>query len=171
MPKKLRYIVALVVGLTNFFIIAYFIVVVAQKELWNPQYIITIGGMILGNSMTANSLCLKTFYELIQDQHQRINALLCVGSSPKQILFPFLQKSVDTAILPTINSMISIGIVHLPGMMTGSILSGSVPFVAILYQIAIMIAICVANLLSSFAVLYLGQATFIEKENQTIHIN
>lgn len=161
-------VIALVVTLTNFLLIAFFIVIVANQRLWNPQYVISIGGMILGNSMTANTLVLKAFYETLAGQRSRIHALLCAGAAPKGILFPFVRQALDTATVPTLNNMLGMGVVHLPGMMTGSILAGSVPFTAILYQIAIMITICIANVLSCFLVLYLGQRTFIDTDTQTI---
>lgn len=75
---------------------------------------------------------------------------LCFGAAPKKILMPFVKQSLETAMLPTINSMIGMGVVSLPGMMTGQILSGTLPTTAILYQIAIMIAICIMVTSASF---------------------
>jgi putative ABC transport system permease protein len=60
------------------------------------------------------------------------------------------------------------GIVALPGMMTGQILSGTLPTTAILYQIAIMIAICTVVCLSSFGALYFGHKTLYNERNQIL---
>ena len=70
--------------------------------------------------------------------------------------------------LPTINSMIGMGIVSLPGMMTGQILSGTLPTTAILYQIAIMIAICTVVTAASFGSLYFGYKTLYNHKTQII---
>ena len=68
--------------------------------------------------------------------------------------------------MPTLNSMVGMGIVSLPGMMTGQILSGTLPTTAILYQIAIMIAICTVVCLSVFGSLYFGYRTLYNDRNQ-----
>ncbi len=80
-----------------------------------------------------------------------MNALLNIGAAPRDILLPFVRQALETALLPTLNSMMGMGIVSLPGMMTGQILSGTLPMTAILYQIAIMIAICTVVCLASLA--------------------
>ena len=170
MNKNFKIITSLTIAIPNLLIIAFFICVVTSQTLWNPQFLIPIGGMLLGNAMTANNLCLKSFHESLDGQRNRINALIACGAPAKTILMPFVKQSWETALLPTMNSMLGMGIVHLPGMMTGSILAGAVPFTAILYQIAIMIAICSSNMLSCFLTLYLGNKTLIDKSKQTINI-
>lgn len=90
------------------------------------------------------------------------------GAAPKKILMPFVKQSLETAMLPTINSMIGMGVVSLPGMMTGQILSGTLPTTAILYQIAIMIAICTMVTSSSFGALYFGYRTLYDSKKQII---
>jgi len=64
-------------------------------------------------------------------------------------VLPYLRKSMRTVVTPTLANIYSIGIVALPGMMTGQILEGASPLVAIKYQISIMIAIYVSTLLST----------------------
>lgn len=64
-----------------------------------------------------------------------------LGATPKEATAPLIRDAFDSAILPTINSMVGMGIISLPGMMTGQILSGVSPFTAIQYQIAIILGI------------------------------
>ena len=64
-----------------------------------------------------------------------------LGATPKEAAAPLIRDAFDSAILPTINSMVGMGIISLPGMMTGQILSGVSPFTAIQYQIAIILGI------------------------------
>lgn len=168
--KKFKRITILSVSISTFFVIGFFIMAVAGQKLWNPQYIIPIGGMILGNTMTAMTLGLKAFRDTLEGQRGKINALLCVGAPAQNILLPCVRQALETATVPTLNSMLGMGIVHLPGMMTGQILAGAIPFTAILYQIAIMIAICAANVLSCFIALYFGYQTLFDKQTQIIQL-
>ncbi len=141
---------------------------VVGVSFFNPQYTIPISGMIVGNAMTGVSLGVKTFHETIQSQKSKIDTLINIGASPKNILIPYVNKSLETALLPTLNSMLGMGIISLPGMMTGQILSGTLPTTAILYQIAIMIAITAVTCLAVFCSLYFGYRTLYNSKNQML---
>jgi putative ABC transport system permease protein len=143
--------------------------VIVGVNIFNPQYTIPISGMIIGNAMTGVSLGLKTFNESIQANRARIDALMNLGVVPQKILTPFVNQSIETALLPTLNSMLGMGIISLPGMMTGQILSGTMPMIAILYQIAIIIAISAVTCLAVFSSLYYGSKTLYNKKNQFIY--
>ncbi len=169
--KKFKFMIAVSVSFSGFFVIGYFIGVVIGQNIFNPQFVIPIAGMLLGNTMTAVILGLKSFKESLIGQQNRINALLCAGVSAKNILLPFVKQALETATLPTLNSMLGMGIVFLPGMMTGQILSGTIPITAILYQVAIMIGICTAIFLSCFGALYFGYQTLFDKQLQIIELN
>lgn len=166
--RRFKIIISLSVSLSGISIIAFFIGMIVGESLFNPQYVIPIAGMIMGNTMTGVLLGLKTFQESLKDQRGKINALLNIGATPQKILLPFVRQAMETALLPTINSMLGMGIVSLPGMMTGQILSGTLPTTAIVYQITIMLAICTVVCLSSFASLYLGYRTLYNSKNQII---
>lgn len=168
--KKFKINVALSIIISGAFIVVYFICAVIGESVLNPQYVIPISGMVMGNIMTGECLGLKTFQESLDGKKEKINALMCIGASPKTILLPFVKQALETAILPTLNSMLGMGIVALPGMMTGQILAGALPLTAILYQIAIMIAICTAVTCSSFFSLYFGYKTLYNKDSQIIEI-
>jgi putative ABC transport system permease protein len=147
-------------------IVMFFIQVIVGISIFNPQYTIPISGMIIGNAMTGVNLAIKTFTEETKAHRNRINSLLNLGVPPGKILLPFVNNALETALLPTLNSMLGMGIISLPGMMTGQILSGTLPTTAILYQISIMIAICTAVCLVVFCSLYFGYKTLYNKKNQ-----
>lgn len=170
LPRRFQAAVAAAIALTGICTVFYFIFVVVGRDAFTPQYVIPISGMIMGNTMTGVSLGLKTFLETLQDQRAKVEALECAGASPSRLLLPFVRQALETAMLPTLNSMLGMGIVSLPGMMTGQILAGTLPTTAILYQIAIMIAICAAVTCSCFLSLYLGSRTLIVKDTQTISL-
>lgn len=168
--KKFRIAVALSLAFSGVFILAYFTLIVIGVSIFNPQYAIPIGGMIIGNSMTGITLALKTFHENLNANKAKLDTLLNLGATPKRILLPYVNSALETALLPTLNSMLGMGIIALPGMMTGQILSGTAPTTAILYQIAIMVAITAAVCLSVFSSLYFGYKTLYNERNQFISV-
>ena len=164
--KGFKLSIGLALTFSGIFILAYFVIVVVGENFFNPQYTIPLAGMIIGNAMTGVTLGLKTFEENLKSQRSRIEALLNLGVTPKEILLPFANNALETALLPTLNRMLGMGIISLPGMMTGQILSGTSPTTAILYQIAIMVAITVAVCLTVFLALNFGYKTLYNKRNQ-----
>ncbi len=146
----------------------FFIGVVVGQSVFNPQYAIPISGMILGNAMTGASLGVKTFMSKLAGSKLQAEALLNQGAPPKNILLPMVNSSLETALLPTMNSMLGMGIVSLPGMMTGQILSGESPSSAIVYQICIMICIATVVCLAVFLSLSFGYKTLYDKEGRFV---
>lgn len=116
--------------------------------IFDARYMIAIGGMVLGNSLRSNVVGLGDFYKSIYREEQLYFYKLSLGATKYEAMLPFIKKSFTAAINPTIATMATMGIVSLPGMMTGQILGGSVPLVAIKYQIAIMVAILASTMLS-----------------------
>ncbi|ERT60041.1 MULTISPECIES: ABC transporter permease [Megasphaera] len=168
--KKFRLYIALTLSISGISIIVFFITCVIKENFFNPQYVIPLSGMIFGNVMTGLNLGLKTFRESIDAEGEKIEALLNFGGTPDDILRPFVSQALETALFPTLNSMVGMGIVSLPGMMTGQILAGAIPATAILYQIAIMIAIATTVCLSVFGSLYLGYRTIYNKDAQILFL-
>jgi putative ABC transport system permease protein len=135
--------------LANFFVVLYFNFFIAKLSfILDAKYMIAIGGMVLGNSLRANIVGLGDFYKSIRKDEQLYFYKLSLGATRFEALRDFAKRSFVSAMNPTIASMATMGIVSLPGMMTGQILGGSVPLVAIKYQIAIMIAILASTVLS-----------------------
>ena len=116
-------------------------VILSVNDPLNARYMIPVGGMILGNCLRANVVGLRSFYQTIRQQEKSYLYMLSQGASRTEALRPFLTDSLRDAFSPTIATVATIGLVSLPGMMTGVILAGRNPMEAILYQIAIMIAI------------------------------
>jgi putative ABC transport system permease protein len=145
----------------------YFILVVIRLVPWfEPRYFIPIAGMIIGNSMTGISLGVSRLVDGMQTQKQLVEAALMLGATPKTAAKPIVNSAFDSAIIPTVNSMVGMGIVFLPGMMTGQILSGVSPVTAIEYQIAIMLGIVGSVALTVILFVELGYQTFFNREQQ-----
>jgi putative ABC transport system permease protein len=116
-------------------------VILRLPDLLDARYFIPIAGMILGNSLRADIVGLNSFYSSLHEQEKIYLFSLSQGASFKEAVRPYLRRAYRASLAPTIATMATIGIVSLPGMMTGIILGGTDPFVAIKYQIAIMMAI------------------------------
>ena len=143
---------------------AIFLFLVLRIDPWfNPQYCIPISGMIVGNSMTGIALGCDKLCSGMYDQRERIENSLMLGATPAAATRHVVNAAFDSAILPTMNNMLTMGIVSLPGMMTGQILSGTFPITAIKYQIGIMLAILGCTALTVVLFVTLGYKTFFTK--------
>lgn len=130
--------------------------VVRPTPLYDARYMIPLAGMLLGNCMNGNILSLERFYSGLRKSETTFLSYLLMGATLKEAVHPFMRDAIRSSLAPTIASMMTIGIVSLPGMMTGQILGGSFPLVAIKYQIMIMIGIFTSLVLSMVASLYLS---------------
>jgi putative ABC transport system permease protein len=122
--------------------------------------------MIIGNSMTGISLGVENLVNNIKKNPHRIENALMLGASLEQATRQVVNQAFYNAILPTINSMIGMGIIFLPGMMTGQILSGVEPLLANRYQIAIMMGILGSVTLTVFLLVKLGVKTYFNDRVQ-----
>ena len=136
-------------SIATFVVILYLnIVVIPLDNIFDAKYLIILGGMLLGNSLRGNIVGISTFYKSIRNDTKKYLYVLSLGASQYEALLPYLRESVQLALKPTLAAMATMGIVALPGMMTGVILGGASPEVAIKYQIMIMIAIVVSTITS-----------------------
>lgn len=138
------------------------LVLVLQVQPWyKPQYVIPIMGMILGNTLTGVSLGLdRITHELIQKREQ-VEMMLSLGATRWEAYKEPAQNAVMAGMMPTINSMMVIGLVSLPGMMTGQILAGQDPEQAIRYQIIVMFFLSAASAIGCvLAVLFVFRRLF-----------
>jgi putative ABC transport system permease protein len=115
--------------------------VLQRPTLLDAQYAIPLGGMVLGNCLRADIIGLKGFYRSLLQGERVYQLALSQGAVPREALRPFVREACQAALGPTVATMTTIGLVSLPGMMTGVILGGTDPLTAIKYQVLIMIAI------------------------------
>lgn len=172
LTPSLKKVIAISLPLGGLPVLFYFLMVVVQVDpYYNPQYFIPITGMIVGNSMTGITLGINSMLKRYKTQVKEVEESLILGATPKEASNDIINDSFDAAIMPTINNMLGMGIIFLPGMMTGQILSGVVPTTAILYQITVMLGILGGVSLSTFIFLRMGYKTFFNKECQLIDSN
>ncbi|MDF2524717.1 MAG: iron export transporter permease subunit FetB [Clostridiales bacterium] len=164
---RLKRIIAVSLVSGSLVSLLYFLLVVVRISPWyDPRYFIPIAGMIVGNAMTGVSLGVNRLVEGMNSQKHLIEGSLMLGATPKAASRKIINSAFDSAILPTINNMVGMGIVSLPGMMTGQILSGTSPVTAIEYQIAIMLGILGSVSLSVIMLVQLGYKSFFTPHDQ-----
>lgn len=157
--RALTFVLTLVLALTLFYVSQ----IVIGVDGLDPRYLIPLGGMILGNSMTSGSLAAQRFHESLREDRDRLEAALGLGASPQDACRTALAQAFRAALTPTLNAMMIVGIVKLPGVMTGQMLGGSPPLEAAKYQIVVMFMLAFSDGLTALGVLlFLRRAAFDE---------
>ncbi|WP_227670343.1 ABC transporter permease [Psychrobacter maritimus] len=142
---------------------------ILQVQPWyTPQFVIPILGLILGNSLTAISLTSNQLIENLHGQQGRIEMMLSLSAKPFEAVHEQIRAAIINGMTPTLNSMLVVGIVSLPGMMTGQILAGADPTQAVRYQIVTMFLICVSSTLGCTISALLIYRRFFNKRQQFI---
>ena len=141
------------------FTTAFLVILVIQPvHFYDARYIVPLAGMILGNCLQGNVIALERFYSALRKNENEYATFLLLGASRWEAVLPYFRDAIKAAINPTIAGMATMGLVSLPGMMTGQILGGSEPWLAVKYQIAIMICIFTSTTLAAVINLKLSLA-------------
>ncbi|WP_243544453.1 ABC transporter permease [Pseudodesulfovibrio tunisiensis] len=122
-------------------------VIVGAKPWWNPQYFIPLAGMIVGNSMTAIAISLERLLSDLKARRGEVEMRLVLGADVREASRDILRSAIRAGMIPSVNSLMGVGLVFLPGMMTGQILSGTDPLIAIRYQIVVMLMLVASTCL------------------------
>jgi putative ABC transport system permease protein len=141
-------------------------VVVQPRPWWEPQYVIPIAGMILGNSMTSAALAGDRLQSDLFARRDEVEARLALGFSGPEAVQPLVRASLRAAMIPTVNGMMTVGVVQLPGMMTGQILAGASPLTAIRYQIVVVFMLAVATAVGSLLFVRLAVGRYLTPAHQ-----
>ena len=127
--------------------------VIIQVKPWHkPQYFIPISGMIIGNSMTAIAISLERLFSDIKNQRDQIELLFSLGATYQEATVEIFRDAIQSGMIPSINAMMTVGLVKLPGMMTGQILGGVNPLMAIKYQIIVMLTLVASTAIGNVIV-------------------
>jgi putative ABC transport system permease protein len=130
---------------------------ILQVSPWyNPQYLIPLLGMVLGNALNGICLGVDRFMETVVREQEQIELLFTLGATRWEAAQHPFQDAMRTGMTPIINSMMVTGLVSLPGMMTGQILAGAPPVQAVRYQIVILFMIAAAVALGTLGIVGLS---------------
>jgi putative ABC transport system permease protein len=149
--QKIPYVLPLVWGamfLSTFLTLVYTNFLIIQPDRWyEPRYIIPLAGMVLGNGMNAAAIAGERLVNSMNTFPTEIETHLSLGATPQQATNQYRKEAIRAALLPTINQMMLLGMVAIPGITTGQLLGGVTPSEAISYEILIILIVAVANLL------------------------
>lgn len=150
---KVRYFALatfIAIAFSILFSTTFLVILVIQPVLfYDARYIVPLAGMILGNCLQGNVIALERFYSALRKNENEYATFLMLGATRQEAVHSYFQEAIKAAINPTIAGMATMGLVSLPGMMTGQILAGSEPWLAVKYQIAIMICIFTSTTLAT----------------------
>lgn len=143
--------------LSSFGVTFFALTLIVRVEPWyQPQYLIPLLGMLLGNTMNGIAIALDNLTRHAWDSRGRIEARLLAGATWDQAIDDIRRDALRSGLIPIINAMAAAGLVSLPGMMTGQILAGSPPLEAAKYQILIMFLIAAGTGFGAMAAVWLG---------------
>ncbi|WP_414551587.1 ABC transporter permease [Anabaena sp. CCY 0017] len=136
---------AVTVIYTNFLII--------QPERWyEPRYVIPLTGIVLGNAMNAAAIAGERLVSTMNAQSVEIETHLSLGATPQQAVSQYRKEAIRAAFLPTLNQMMLVGMVAIPGITTGQLIAGIRPIDAISYEIVIIFMVAASNLLTTILI-------------------
>ncbi len=124
--------------------------------------------MMIGNSMVLSILFLNRFTAEIESNQDAIELILSLGGTPKQAIHTQLVNSIKASTIPTIESQKTIGLVQLPGMMSGQIIAGADPVQAVLFQLLILFLLLTTAVVSSALLGFLSYPSLFNERKQLL---
>ncbi len=121
-----------------------------QVVSFKAYEMIPVGGMVIGNSLNVCTLTADRFKSEVRNTTDVIESMVALGAGMKEAFYFQMRSSVRAALIPTINSLQTVGLIHIPGITTGMLLAGADPLQAISYQLVIMYMMVSVALFSGF---------------------
>ncbi|GMJ03052.1 ALUMINUM SENSITIVE 3 [Hibiscus trionum] len=143
-----------------------FVLVVLNVFPFSPRYIIPVAGMMVGNAMTVTGVTMKRLRDDIKIQLSLVETALALGATPRQATLEQVKRSLVIALSPVLDNAKTVGLISLPGAMTGLIMGGASPLEAIQLQIIVMNMLIGASTVSSIMSTYLCWPAFFTKAYQ-----
>lgn len=141
-------------------------VIVGVEPWWEPRYLVPLLGMILGNALTGVGLGLQRSLDLLDTGRAEVELLLARGATWWEAARPVVADAIRTGLIPILNNMSVVGLVSIPGMMTGQILGGVDPMLAARYQIVILFLIAGAVALSTAMAVLISTSSLFDADHR-----
>lgn len=138
-------------------------VVLRWDNIFDARYFISITGLIMGNIMQRNIIVLNSFYTNLSRNSLQYNYAVISGANRREAITPFMREALKLAFNPLIATMTVMGLIALPGTMTGQILGGSAPGIAIKYQIVLMLSVFVAAMITVVVTIAFANRTVFDE--------
>ena len=124
-----------------------------------PRYLVPVGGMVIGNSMTAAAVALNRLGEDVHDQARQIEATLALGATSTQAVGPLVRRSLRSGMIPLIDSTKTTGLIFFPGTMVGMLLAGADPTDAVRLQLILLYVLLGSVSIAALMATTLARAT------------
>jgi putative ABC transport system permease protein len=132
----------------------------------SPQYLVPVGGMVVGNAMTAAAVTLNRLGDEVGGSWRRIEATLALGATARQAVRPIVRRSLRSGIIPLIDSTKTTGVIFFPGTMVGMLVAGASPFDAVRLQLILLYVLLGSVAIASVTVVVLAQRNFFTPAQQ-----
>lgn len=142
------------------------VLVAAGAIKYVPYQIVPVSGMIISNAMVAIGLCYRQLISNFKNQRQEVETKLSLGADVLISSNELIRDSIKTGMQPTIDSMKTLGLVSLPGTMTGLILAGTSPILAIRYQIMVTFMMLSTTSIAAFVACYMSYRSFFNERKE-----
>lgn len=147
--------------------LAYVDAVILRLRPWyDPQYLIPLFGMIIGNAMNGAALAAERLNSEMELRRGEVEAYLALGASPARASAEAVRRALVASMMPTVNMLMVVGLVSLPGMMTGQVIAGSSPLTAVRYQIVVVFMLAGAVAVTSVLVALWYRRSFFTAAEQ-----
>lgn len=167
--KHLRTICGVSILVGSGLTIAYVTTLVVAVEPWyNPRYLIPLFGMIVSNAMNGAALAAERLQSEMEASRAEIEAYLALGASSQRASSEPVRRAIVAALIPAVNSLAIVGIVSLPGMMTGQILAGTDPTLAVRYQLVVAFMLVAATAVTAVGVVLWYRRSFFSPAAQLL---
>ena len=135
------------------------------------RVIVPVGGMIVSSAMLAAGGALRRLDDEVRQSRPAIEARLSLGQSGRQAILPYQRSALRTALIPAIDSTKVVGLISLPGAMTGLILAGISPLTAIRYQIVVMYMQLAGTAMAALIAVRLAEKSLFDDAQRLIQVN
>ncbi|MEY0230725.1 iron efflux ABC transporter permease subunit FetB [Providencia manganoxydans] len=156
------------IAITSGTFLTLIILITSKAIAFTPMQVIPITGMIAGNAMIAVGLCFNNLGQRFNSQQQQIQEMLSLGATPKIASASIIRESIRASLIPTVDSAKTVGIVSLPGMMSGLIFAGVDPLEAVKYQIMVTFMLLATASLSTILAGYMTYIKFYNERHQLL---
>ncbi len=145
--------------------------VAAGVFAYTPENIIPIGGMVIGNAMTVASQVMNRMSDDLLDNRDQIEAMLALGATSREASQIQFRRALRNAMIPHIDTTKTVGLIKLPGAMTGMILAGASPLEAVQLQIIVMYMLVGATTFTGLGAAWLTYRAFFTDTHQLRHLS
>jgi putative ABC transport system permease protein len=131
-----------------------------------PRFMVPVGGMVVGNSMTAAAVALNRLGEDVSDQAKQIEATLALGATSSQAVTPLVRRSLRSGMITLVDSTKTTGLIFFPGTMVGMLLAGANPTDAVRLQLILLYVLLGSVSIAALMAITLARRNFFTPAHQ-----